>query len=119
MKTYFPLITGILLLAIIVRIICFVGLIGSDDLNYNRTAYAIAQGTFSPQLDHQQTRFGLFLPVAWIFNLFGVSEISSTLFPFFCFVVTFLVLVWMATTYFDRWIGIIAGLLYALLPVEI
>jgi 4-amino-4-deoxy-L-arabinose transferase-like glycosyltransferase len=119
MKKYPLLICGILVLAVIVRIICFVGLIGSDDLNYNRTAYSIAQGTFSPQLDHQRTRFGLFLPVAWTFKLFGISEISSTLFPFLCFVVTFMVLVWMATTYFGRWIGVMAGLLYALLPVEI
>jgi hypothetical protein len=118
-KTYLLLISGIFLFAVAVRLVCFVGLIGSDDLNYNRSAYAIAQGTFTPQLDHQRTRLGLFVPVAGAFRLFGINELSSTLFPFVCFVVTFIVLIWMATTYFGRWVGIIAGLLYALLPVEI
>jgi len=118
--TKYPLIiSGLLALMIFVRVICFVGLIGSDDLNYNRSAYEIVQGTFTPQLDHQRTRLGLFLPVAGAFKLFGVNEWSSILFPFSCSLLTFVVLVSLAINFFGKWTGLMAGLLYTFLPVEI
>lgn len=118
-KKYFLIIIAIFLLAITVRIICFVGLIGSDDLNYNRGAYDIATGSFSSQFDHQHNRLGLLLPVAGLLKIFGVHELSTTAFPFFCFIVTFGVLVHTATTCFGKWTGIIAAFLYTFLPLEI
>ncbi len=119
-KKYLLIISLIFLLAVTVRIICFVGLIGSDDLSYSRSAYDIATRNFTPdQQVHFHSRLGLFLPVAGIFRVFGVSELSSVTFPFFYFVMTFAVLVYTATTYFGKWPGIIAGLLYTFLPLDI
>ncbi len=113
------IIIGIFCLALTIRLICFVGLIGSDDLTYNRNAYEIALGTFTPQAGHQYTRLGIFFPVAIVFTFFGVNEISSILFPFFCFIVIFWLLMYFTTKYWGTWTGIIAGLLYAFLPIEI
>ena len=118
-KKYRLIISGIFLLAILVRLICFVGLIGSDDLSYNQNAYKIATGTFTPQPNHQDSRLGIFFPVAGAFKLFGVNELSSILFPFFCFIITFILLVYTTTTYFGKWPGILAGVLYTFLPIEI
>ena len=118
-KTTLLICSGLLLLAIAVRVICFVGLIGSDDLNYNRSAYEIATKTFTPQIDHQRMRLGLLLPVAAAFKFLGVNEFSSLLFPFGCFLVTFSMLVYIGTIALGKWIGIVAGILYIFLPVEL
>ncbi len=109
---------AIFVLAVLVRMICFVGLIGSDDLSYNRAAYALSDETALSQMDHQTSRLGLLLPVAQTFNLFGVNEISSILFPFLCFIILYWTLVLTATTFLGKWTGIMAGVLYTFLPIE-
>lgn len=118
-KEYLLGISAIFLLAATIRIICFVGLIGSDDLTYNRSAYDIATGAFSTQLSHQRTRIGLLLPVAGMFKVFGVNEQSSIAFSFLYFLMTLGFLIYTGTIYFGKWPGIIAGLLYTFLPIEI
>ena len=75
MTRYTRIISSIFFLAVTVRLVCFVGLIGSDDLNYNRSAYTLVAGTAPPTYDHQGTRLGTFLPVALMFKLFGVKII--------------------------------------------
>jgi 4-amino-4-deoxy-L-arabinose transferase-like glycosyltransferase len=119
MKSHRFILSGIFLLTVLVRVICFVGLIGSDDLSYNRNAYTIAIGTYTPTPHHQNTRLGIFLPVAVCFKLLGVNELSSVVFPFMCAILIFWVLVYCGTRYFGRWTGVIAGLLYAFFPIEI
>lgn len=115
---YFLTLFAIFLLAILVRIICFSGLIGGDDLTYNRAAYALSANTFSAEYAHRETRLGLPLLVAPLFRLFGVQEWSSAIVPFASFILTFWVLVYMATSLWGHWTGLMAGLLYTFLPIE-
>lgn len=110
---------GIFVIMLAARLMSFVGLIGSDDLTYNRSAYEVVQGVFSPQLNHQQTRLGLIFPVALIFRLFGIHEISSVTFPLICAIATFWLLVYAGSRYWGVWGGIVAGVLYTFLPIEI
>lgn len=118
-RTYIISVGSILALAVVIRLVCYVGIIGSDDMNYNRSAYAIATGAFAPEQSHQATRIGLFLPVALMFKVFGVNEFSSTTFALVYFLMTFGVLASVVTVYLGRWEGIMAGLLYTFLPLEI
>lgn len=113
------LLSSLFVVMLTVRLMNFVGVIGSDDITYNRGAYDILQGTFVPHLNHQQTRIGLLVPVAFAFRLFGIHEISSAVFPLFCTIVTFFLLVYAGTTYWGAWGGILAGGFYTLLPLEI
>ena len=113
------ILSGICVLAIVVRIWCFVGIIGSDDMNYNRNAYALATGTFSPAQNHQMSRLGLVLPVALLFKLFGVSEVTSIASSFGYFILTFVLVVYVARILLGKWGGILAGMLYTFLPLEI
>lgn len=109
---------AIFIVAVAVRLLCFSGLIGSDDLTYNRMAHMIATGTFSAEYAHRETRLGLTLPVAGLFALFGVHEWSSAILPFLCFVLTFWVVVSMARSLWGGQTAIIAALLYTFLPLE-
>lgn len=113
------ILSAIFVLALLVRVICFVGLIGSDDLNYNRAAYLLTTDAAVSHEDHQTSRLGLLLPVAQAFKLWGVNEISSILFPFLCFTLLYWTLVVTVARFFGPWIGIMAGVLYTFLPIEI
>ena len=119
-KHYIVIIAGIFVLAIVVRAICFVGLIGSDDLAYNRAIYALSEGKSVAELEkHFRNRIGLFLPGAFIFTHLGVNEFSSAIFPFLCFLLTLSILVYITAKYFGKWASILAALLYTFHPLEI
>ena len=60
---------------------------GSDDLVYMSHAGSVAHGTFILTSDHFANRFGVFIPTAGIFKLFGVTTWSSTLWPLICSIV--------------------------------
>ncbi len=117
-RVKFLALSGVIALAIMVRIVCFVGLIGSDDLTYNYRAYEVLTGTFAPQPDHQASRIGLILPVAAAFRIFGINEVSSVVFPFVCGLLTFGLVLWVGIAYLGWWIGLMAGCLYAFLPID-
>ena len=83
----------ILFFAVALRIFCFTGMSGSDDIDYNREAHYVSIGEFesrlldrsrSPSLYINTLRVGLNFPVALFFRLGGVNEITSILVPFLC-----------------------------------
>ena len=118
-KQRFGLVIGLIfVLACAIRIVCFVGLIGSDDLSYSRGAYLLATGQPLDVSQHFQNRIGMILPVALAYKLFGVNEVSAVLWSFLYFMANFAVVVILATRGFDRWVGVIAALLYTFLPLE-
>ena len=88
---------GIVLLALAIRAYFFVGSVGSDDLSAWNRAAEFARGNWGP-LERvfnpiATYRYGLSLPVAIVFFLFGESSHTAGLFPLVCSLIT-VVLVW-------------------------
>ncbi len=55
------------------------GHFGADDLYYARIAHEITQGTYHWKLDDYYYRWGLLLPLAASYKLFGINDLSSAL----------------------------------------
>ena len=114
---------GILLVAVLLRLIYFTGCIGSDDLSHNYSAYTILKGNFDPTVSYSNIiatmRLGVAIPVAGFFYLFGVNEISSVLFPLTCSFLCILLIYHFGRTFFDQKTGLIAAFLLALTPLHI
>jgi 4-amino-4-deoxy-L-arabinose transferase-like glycosyltransferase len=69
------------LLALLLRLSCFTGLIASDDLGYAMYAGRIMDGSYHPELHHFAVRYGVIIPVGLIYKAFGVNEWTTVLFP--------------------------------------
>ncbi|HKV26001.1 MAG TPA: glycosyltransferase family 39 protein [Candidatus Acidoferrum sp.] len=65
----------------LMRLACFTGLIGSDDLVYSRFAQEISNLTYVPESIHYALRYGLIIPVGLIYRIFGVHEWTTILAP--------------------------------------
>lgn len=112
------------LFALLLRLVCFTGLAGSDDLGYSKYARAMATGTFNATLDADPRplhglRYSVIAPVAAIYKVFGVSEWSTVLFPLLASTLSVIVLAEIGRLMFGMRVGIIAGLLYATFPLQL
>ncbi|MCB9871106.1 MAG: glycosyltransferase family 39 protein [Planctomycetes bacterium] len=114
-----PLVVSIPCLALVVQLVCRVGLIASDDLGYARFAAQIANGTFHPELHHYAFRYGLTVPVAVVYRLAGVQEWSTVLIPLLASCASVALLVHLAERLGGRVAAGIAGVLYATFPVQV
>src|SRR5438445_9906224 len=56
---YWPCFGAILLLSLLMRLACFTGLIGSDDLSYSYYAQQISTGHYVPEANIARIHFGL------------------------------------------------------------
>src|SRR5579871_209772 len=65
--------------ALLIRLICYTGLIGSDDLTYFRFGQGIATGTYRLEAIHNALRYGLLIPLAASYRIFGVHEWTTVL----------------------------------------
>jgi 4-amino-4-deoxy-L-arabinose transferase-like glycosyltransferase len=78
----------LLLLAagVLLRIVWFQGVGLNDDTEYADTAYRLArlEAFHYPVESIDSLRFGMVLPLAAVYRLFGVSNITSGLFPLLC-----------------------------------
>src|SRR5690349_19310022 len=64
----------------------FDGLIFSDDFSYASYAHQLAIGRFKLIDDLFNQRWGVFLPVSVLYRFFGVNDITTTLWPFLCYI---------------------------------
>jgi hypothetical protein len=106
-------------LALVLRLACWTGLIGSDDLGYSHFAQAMARGTYQLEPHHLAIRFGLLLPVAALYRVGGVSEWSTVSVPLLASVLSVPALALIGRKMFGWRVGLIAGLLYATFPVQL
>jgi hypothetical protein len=107
------------LFSLIIRAICFTGLIGSDDIGYYHFARLISQSLYVPTLHHYAFRYGLTLPVAMVYRIFGTTEWTTELVPYLASVASVPVLVVIGSRLFNFRVGMIAGLLLATFPLSI
>ena len=114
---------AILAVGLVLRLVFFTGIVGSDDLTYCFDAYALFSGTYREYLLLHPTpghlRTGLLIPVALFFSLFGVSELSSVLYPLLCSLGNIVLIFYLGRMLFDQRVGFLAASLYAVFPLEV
>lgn len=110
---------GLFLLALLLRLTCFTGLIASDDLVYSAHAQLIAEGRYALEYDHFAIRYGLILPVGLLYRLIGVNEWSTIAVPLFASSLSVVLLALIATRLFGVRAGLIAALLFATFPLQL
>lgn len=71
-------------ISLTIRLACYTGLTGSDDLMYSLYAQKIAFGTYELEPNHMAIRYGVLLPVAGVYKFFGSYEWTTiAVLPFF------------------------------------
>ncbi len=129
-KTFFArnwLLLLILLFALTLRLIYYMGVVRGDDYTYANYAYQLSKGGFDQSLlELVQTaplagidRPGLYGPVAIFFQIFGQSEFVATLFPLLGSLVTIIFIYKIALLLNDRKAAHVAVFLWAVFPLDI
>jgi hypothetical protein len=105
--------------ALALRLFCFVGLMGSDDLGYIEQAHALATGRYEWSAHAFARRFGVIVPMALSERLFGPWEASYVL-PFLAAsVATILIAGWIGRRAGGTSGGWLAAGVIALLPLNV
>lgn len=112
------------LFALMLRLACLTGLIGSDDLGYAKYARALMEGTYGDAVEaverrHHALRYAVLLPVAAAYRLFGISEWTTILVPLLASTLSVVLLAEIGRQMFSLRVGVIAGLLYATFPIQL
>ncbi|MDQ3829540.1 MAG: glycosyltransferase family 39 protein, partial [Candidatus Tectomicrobia bacterium] len=110
---------AICVLGLVLRLACTTGLIASDDLGYSHYARLIAQFLYVPELHQYAIRYGLTIPVAGVYWLFGVGEWTTILVPLLTSVASVPLLIAIGQKLFDLRTALIAGLLFATFPLQL
>jgi 4-amino-4-deoxy-L-arabinose transferase-like glycosyltransferase len=110
---------GLFTAALAVRIACFTGLVASDDLGYSGYALQIARGTYHLEPHHYAIRYGLLLPVAAAYRVFGAYEWTTVLFPLLFGSLACVVAAEIARRYGGIPAAWIAGMLMVTFPIDV
>src|SRR5439155_16554276 len=128
---------AIMLLSVLMRLACFTGLIGSDDLSYSYYAQQISTGHYVPETNIAGTlhrpitglqvpggiqfglRYGVIVPVGVVYRLLGVSEWSTSVLPLAASTCSVFLLMLIARQLYGVRAALIAGLLSATFPLAI
>lgn len=113
--------TLLLLLSIgaIVRVIFFVGIQGFDDLYYINYIHDLIENGFRLPKSHWEARLGLILPVYFFCMIFGLSEITTAIFPFLCSMVNIALVYKISEMLFNKTTAILSTILFCFFPLEI
>lgn len=109
----------ILAAGVALRLLFFTGLIGRDDLIYNRAAYDLMAGNDFALGNPGQNRLGLIIPLAAAFKLWGVNEVSSSLVTLIPSVLLILLTFYIARYFFGKETGYFAAILQAVYPMDV
>lgn len=117
----FLVLVVILILAMAVRIVFFGGLFAIDDFNYLRHAAEVWKGRF--EIDNVMYWHGMrlfvFVPISWMFALFGVSEVTAVAWPFVASLCTIILIYRIGRTLHSREAGFYAAFIAAFLPMMV
>lgn len=109
----------IILLALAVRLRYYTGPIGSDDTWYYLGAYEIHEGTYEPGNNYWKTRYGMLLPIAASYELFGTNEFAAALWPMLCSLGAVALCYFLGKLVVNSTTGFVAATLLALYPLDI
>lgn len=123
MKKYFVNIYGVFAFAVILRLAMFGGFVMGDDASYADLVYEILQGHYPPLTGPDANLFSFrplfLLPVAMSMKVFGWSEFSFVFPVLVCAVLTVFVIYGICLRLFNKEVGILAALLYAVFPLNL
>lgn len=102
----------------------FSGFGASDDTAYAQIAHHVNNGTYEIGKSHGMLpqfslRFGFFLPIAAFFKLLGINDVSLVLYTLLCSLSSTALIFIAGRTIFNTQTGLIAAILWALLPESI
>ncbi|HHT9145438.1 MAG: glycosyltransferase family 39 protein [Candidatus Brocadiaceae bacterium] len=116
-KAYYLFLLLLICFAVVFRAVYFNGFFGSDDIEYSKASFKLANGDFS--LDsHHSKRLGLVLPTALAFKVFGFNEVSSVLFLLICSIANIVIAFIAGNIFFNKDVGLLASLLMLFLPID-
>src|ERR1043166_1924307 len=118
-RDWMILAAGVFTIALIIRLFCFTGLIASDDLDYANHARQISQGTYGLQSYTSAVRYGVFIPVAAFYYVFGIHEWTTIAAPLICSSLAAALLALIAAQLGGTSVAWISGLLAATFPVDV
>jgi 4-amino-4-deoxy-L-arabinose transferase-like glycosyltransferase len=110
---------ALLILAGVLRVIFFAGLVASDDTAYAYWAISMLNGSFEPGASMTAMRIALDAAAAVSFGLFGVSEWALGLPALTASLLTLVIIYLIAFMVGGRVAALVAGLLYAVSPLNI
>lgn len=110
---------GVLLLALAIRAALFIGLRYNDEFEYSRQSHLLATGQFELGKTVYSQRIGLVGPGALFQKMFGVNNFSDTLWSELCSLGMVALAFLFATRAHSIRAGVIAGLLVAVMPLNI
>ena len=105
--------------SLFVRLLAYTGLVASDDLVYSYFAEQIADGTYRLVPHHFAIRYGVLLPLAALYRLFGVHEWTTVILPLAASVLAPPLAALLALRISGPGAAWIVGLLLACFPVEV
>jgi len=109
----------ILLLAITLRIIFFVGMGFNDDSAYLYSANEVYNNNFSVGAGWYSTRIGTYLPIVLMWKLFGVSELSNSIYFITCSLLEIVAVYFLGKILFNEKAGLLSGFVLSVLPIGI
>lgn len=109
----------VLVLAIAVRILFFHGFSPGDPYTYGFEAWQIAAGEWRVPTYVASLRWGIILPTAALYKLFGVNEVTSTLWPFACSLGALVLAFLLGRRIAGDEAGVTAALLVGLFPLGV
>lgn len=113
------LLFGILIFALALRLIFFIGLQGLDDTGYINWATYILNHTYEIGPSLFQLRVGIIFPLALLYKIFGINEISTSLYPLFFSLGTIVVIFLLGKELFDEKTGLLAAFLLSFFPIDL
>ncbi len=119
-RNYWIVLLLILLFALAVRIVCFVGLGFNDDSFYLEYAATLYKGlAFNPPLYIWPVRTGVYLPVVLMWKLLGISEFSTSLVFLIYSLGTVPVTCMLGSVLFNRRTGLLAAFIVSVIPLDV
>jgi 4-amino-4-deoxy-L-arabinose transferase-like glycosyltransferase len=109
----------IILLALGVRLRHYTGPIGSDDTWYYLGAYEILDGSYEPGDDYWRTRYGMLLPIAASYFVFGTNEFAAAVWPMLCSLGAVALCYFLGKFVVNSTTGFLAAMLLAFYPLDI
>lgn len=110
----------LLLIALVVRVVCWHGISPGDPFTYSVSAWDIVQGNWNPTYFYEQTtRWGMLFPLAASYRWLGVDNFSSMLWPLLTSVGTVAVAYLMALHLKGDQAALLAGIVVTTFPLEI
>ena len=110
---------AVLGLALVLRLLTYNGLFGSDDGTYLGRAIDVASGTWTSANYNGALRYGFNIPAGLFVWLFGPSAFAANLWPLLCSLVEVGAVYAVAASVLDRRAGLFAAVLLATAPLHI